>query len=217
MATRVRKAPRPRIKPRVKARRNPVQQRSSATVDAILEAAIQILAREGQAGLTTNAIAARAGISVGSLYQYFPNKQAVVDALLQRHAGRVQPLLAAAVASAAGRPLAAAIDEVVGALIAAEAGDLRMAQIFHQLIPADPNSPIDQFESAIEATLAELLRVSGEVRARDLDLVATLVVRATSGVLRSTARRSPHLLRSPAFAAELAAMLRAYLLTLTAA
>jgi AcrR family transcriptional regulator len=73
------------------ARKQPVQRRSAATVDAILEAAARILETAGFAGYTTNAIAARAGVSVGSLYQYFPNRDALTAALIERESA---PLLA---------------------------------------------------------------------------------------------------------------------------
>ncbi|WP_238418632.1 TetR/AcrR family transcriptional regulator [Gordonia sp. 'Campus'] len=65
-------------------RKTPRQQRSSFTVEMILEAATQLLDAEG-AGLTTNGIAERAGVSVGSIYQYFGDKQAVFDELARRH------------------------------------------------------------------------------------------------------------------------------------
>ena len=61
------------------------QSRAKATVEAIAEAAAQILSRDGLASLNTNAIARRAGVSVGSVYEYFPNKQAIIDMLLDRH------------------------------------------------------------------------------------------------------------------------------------
>ena len=62
----------------------PGQRRSRATVDAILQAAAQILEREGFRRLTTNRVAERAGVSISSLYQYFPNKQALVHELERR-------------------------------------------------------------------------------------------------------------------------------------
>jgi AcrR family transcriptional regulator len=71
-------------------RKSPRQRRSQATVAAIVEAAARILAESGGRGLTTNRIAARAGVSVGSLYQYFPNKHAVLRALLERELGRAE-------------------------------------------------------------------------------------------------------------------------------
>lgn len=67
--------------------RKPVQRRSEATVDTILEAAAQIFRMHGAKGATTNRIAERAGVSIGSLYQYFPNKEALLVALMERHIG----------------------------------------------------------------------------------------------------------------------------------
>lgn len=65
-------------------RRNPRQARSRATYDSILEAAAQVIAREGPQGLTTNRVAERAGVSIGTLYQYFPDKAAIVLAAARR-------------------------------------------------------------------------------------------------------------------------------------
>jgi AcrR family transcriptional regulator len=69
---------------RLKPRKAPSQPRSGHTVDAILEGAAHILEQRGLEGYTTNAIAARAGVSIGSLYQYFPTKDAVTVALIER-------------------------------------------------------------------------------------------------------------------------------------
>ena len=78
-------AARPR-RPPLKPRKSPAQERSRATVEAILQAATYILRRRGYAALTTNAIAERAGVNIASLYQYFPNKEAVFVELCRRHA-----------------------------------------------------------------------------------------------------------------------------------
>lgn len=67
------------------ARRAPRQERSQFTVDAIFEAVARILATQGESALTTNRIAELAGVSVGSLYQYFPSKDAILLAMLDRH------------------------------------------------------------------------------------------------------------------------------------
>lgn len=71
---------------RVSPRKHPTQGRSRETVRAILEGAAQVLEREGYAAATTDRIAERAGVSVGSLYQYFPNKDAILLALGRCHA-----------------------------------------------------------------------------------------------------------------------------------
>src|SRR6266478_7416062 len=70
-------------------RKSPVQARSTASVDAILEATIQVLLQVGKERLTTTNVALRAGVSVGTLYQYFPNKRALLKATLKRHIDEV--------------------------------------------------------------------------------------------------------------------------------
>lgn len=80
----------------IAARKQPVQPRARATVEAILAAAAAILERDGPARLTTNAVAAEAGVSIGSLYQYFPNKQALTAALIERSSENLERSVAQA-------------------------------------------------------------------------------------------------------------------------
>lgn len=84
-------------RPALKPRKNPEQSRSAETVRTILEGAARVLEEQGLAGYTTNAVAERAGVSVGSVYQYFPGKEALTAALVARETG----LLIAAVQEAA--------------------------------------------------------------------------------------------------------------------
>lgn len=79
-------------------RKLPRQTRSRATVDALLEAATQVLVEHGYEKTTTARVAERAGVSVGSLYQYFPNKEALVAALIERHASELVRVAEAAFA-----------------------------------------------------------------------------------------------------------------------
>lgn len=74
-------------------RRQPRQERSQFTLEAIFQAVAQIVATQGEQGLTTNRIAEMAGVSVGSLYQYFPSKDAILQAMLDRHCERVMQAL----------------------------------------------------------------------------------------------------------------------------
>jgi AcrR family transcriptional regulator len=69
----------------IKSRKSPTQARSLFTVNQILEAAAQVFTESGYAGTTTNHIAKRAGVSIGSLYQYFPNKDAILVSLVRMH------------------------------------------------------------------------------------------------------------------------------------
>ncbi|MFN4119033.1 TetR/AcrR family transcriptional regulator [Acidovorax sp.] len=81
-------------------RRTPRQERSQITVDAIFEAVARIVATQGEGALTTNRIAELAGVSVGSLYQYFPSKEAILVAMLDQHCERVMLELDALLARA---------------------------------------------------------------------------------------------------------------------
>lgn len=97
------------------ARKQPVQRRSTVTVDAILEAAARILEQGGFTRYTTNAIAERAGVSVGSLYQYFPNRDALTAALIERESA---PLLAALEQAGAAASCEAALLGLIRASVA---------------------------------------------------------------------------------------------------
>ncbi|MCA9714621.1 MAG: TetR/AcrR family transcriptional regulator [Myxococcales bacterium] len=81
-----------------KPRKWPKQARSQATFDAILDATARILEERGYDDLTTNAVAERAGASIGTLYEYFPNRETLVALLIEREAGRVLAALAASMA-----------------------------------------------------------------------------------------------------------------------
>ena len=81
MATKKASAP---TEGKLQQRRQPTQARSQQTIDTLFKAAAQILDREGEAGLTTNKVAASAGFSIGTLYQYFPSKEVLVQAMATR-------------------------------------------------------------------------------------------------------------------------------------
>lgn len=83
------------------------------TVDAIFEAAIQVLLREGMNGLTTTLVAERAGVSVGTMYQYFPNKQALVFALNERYLRALAERIEATRAALEGARMASMVEALI--------------------------------------------------------------------------------------------------------
>lgn len=93
-------------------RKKPVQGRSRVTVEAIIEAAARLFVRDGYANTTTNRIAELAGVSVGSLYEYFPNKASILLALLTRQVEGTFALMRERLAAVRGRPL----DDIVRTL-----------------------------------------------------------------------------------------------------
>jgi AcrR family transcriptional regulator len=72
---------------RARPRKQPRQARARHTVEAIIEASARILEEQGHGGFTTNAVAELAGVSIGTLYQYFPDKNALLGALIARETG----------------------------------------------------------------------------------------------------------------------------------
>src|ERR1700683_783418 len=94
-------------------RKTPVQARAAVTVQAISEATIQVLLSHGADRLTTTRVAERAGVSVGTLYQYYPNKQSLLFAVLENHLNRVAARGEAALENACHKPLAEMIRDMV--------------------------------------------------------------------------------------------------------
>ena len=100
----------------IKPRRQPRQARSRERVDRILDAAAQLLLEEGYDAVKTNHIARRAGVSIGSIYQFFPNRVAIFHALAVRYLDRISEVLAKKLATAQARPWRAVIDDVIDTL-----------------------------------------------------------------------------------------------------
>ncbi|MDB4989858.1 MAG: uidR [Myxococcaceae bacterium] len=149
----------PRRTPSYKRRKIPRQSRAHATVDAILEAAAQLLSAHPERDFDTNKLAEHAGVSVGTLYQYFPNKGAVLRALIERQASRkldgLQSLLQALGASS----LAQQVEQAIDFIIDSKRENLRLEQAlylhFHRF--GDP-AAIAALESP---ALTALSRITG--------------------------------------------------------
>ena len=146
--------PKHRETPSLEARKQPAQRRSANTVEAILEAAARILETEGLAACSTNAVAQRAGVSIGSLYQYFPNRDALTVALIERETtqllgdlqlasqydkgvDRIAALVKAAVAHQLRRPALARVIDFEERRLPLQERHQRVAHVIHgQLIGA---------------------------------------------------------------------------------
>jgi len=121
--------------PATKPRKSASQERSRLTVDALLEATARVLVKEGYDRASTNRIAVTAGVSVGSLYQYFPSKESLVAALVARHNREMLDVLREAVAQVAGQPVEVVVRELVRATIEAHQVDPALHRIFAEQVP----------------------------------------------------------------------------------
>ena len=121
---------------RVTPRKRPSQARSRETVRAILEAAAHVFEERGPTAATTDAIAERAGVSIGSLYQYFPSKDALLATLSACHLLAAREAMAPAFAAlAAGAPAGEAIPALVRAMVTAHAQRPRLHRILFTEAP----------------------------------------------------------------------------------
>jgi len=205
-----RKAPRKRP---TTPRKSAIQARSVATVEAILRATTRILVREGYDALSTNRVADAAGVSIGSLYQYFPNKESLVAALLDQHLDQMLGLMAAEAPALLGLPLDAAIRRFVELMIDAHRVDPELHRVFVEQIPRFGD--LARIESVQDRGMALARAYLGahalELRVTDLDLAAFLVVTTVEAVTHGAVLTKPELLRSPALIDETTALLVSYL------
>ena len=114
-------------------RKQPIQKRSIATVAAILEGAAQVLERDGSDGFTTNAIAERAGVSIGTLYQYYPDKNAIAAALSRAVRSALVERIASAVEAAQGLSLREGLRLLTNAALQSDAARPRFARALDAL------------------------------------------------------------------------------------
>lgn len=164
-------------------RKTPRQSRSRASYEAVLTAAAQILERDGIAGLNTNAVAERAGVSVGTLYQYFPGKEAIAAELVRRIKAQLLDDLTGALVAAQGRSLREAAQIVLSASIRHHA---RAPELSRELERIEEDLPLDDEVAAITdkvhagliGLLAEHALPAPEVVARDLTAISRGMVHA---------------------------------------
>lgn len=182
-------------------RKRPKQDRAKITCQAILDAAAHILAEEGYPALNTNYLARRAGVSIGSLYQYFPNKEAVVASLIEREVDRDRRFLEALFADVHEAPLDEAVRRLVDAVMDRCEADLVLAVALREQIPrVEWSARMREATSYLEAALAELLQArfpaaDGEHLRRS----AFIVVRAVDGIVNASLFDHPEWLSDMGF------------------
>jgi len=176
----------PRLHPALRPRKRPSQARSRETVRAILEGAARVFATHGYAAGTTNRIAEAAGVSIGSLYEYFPNKDALLLALMEAHIAEGEAILTRAGAEVvrSGVPLDVAIRRFVDAMIEFHARDRRLHRVLFEEAPQPPGvrRRLAEVEDRIAHLVAAFLRGRPEVTTPDTDLAARVLVLAIEGL-----------------------------------
>jgi AcrR family transcriptional regulator len=163
---------------RTNPRKEASQERSRATVDALVEATARILIREGFDKASTNRIAEVAGVSVGSLYQYFPSKEALVAALIDRHNQEVMQIVHGELTEAANLPMEQAVRKLAAVAVKAHRIDPRLHRVLAEQIPRVGRlEKVETFNRQNYALFAAYLEHHrDEIRAVDLGLAAFVCV-----------------------------------------
>jgi AcrR family transcriptional regulator len=163
---------------RTNPRKTASQKRSRLTVNALLEATARILVREGFDKASTNRIADVAGVSVGSLYQYFPSKEALVAALIDRHNQEVMREVQGELSEAVGLPLKQAVRKLVSVAVKAHRVDPKLHRVLAEQIPrVGKLENIESFNRQNYVLFANYLHSRrDEIRAVDLELAAFVCV-----------------------------------------
>jgi AcrR family transcriptional regulator len=159
-------------------RKSASQGRSRLTVDALLEATARILVKEGYDRASTNRIARAAGVSIGSLYQYFPGKEALVAALIDRHMGEMMQLVRGAFLKVASGPVETAVREMVRVMVDAHRVDPRLHRVLVEQTPRIGRlENIEALDREAYAMVRAYLEAhAGELDVANLDLAAFVCV-----------------------------------------
>lgn len=187
-------------------KKKPKQARSRETVETLVEATTRILERDGLEGLTTNRVAEVAGVSIGSLYQYFPNKEALVEEVRSRFAARFEAGILALVARLPTLPPRDAIRGWVDTLIALHAEQPGVHNAVGTGTPPDAQRALLQIVEGYLDAHADRIRRPDRARA------SRVLVETSEALVHETALRAPAMLDDPAWRDEICDLLERYLL-----
>lgn len=177
-------------------RKNASQARSRATVAALVEATARILVRDGFDQASTNRIADEAGVSIGSLYQYFPSKEALVAAVIAHHNRDLMRVVRQAMALAEGEPIAIGIGRLVSAAIEAHRIDAKLHRVLAEQTPrVGALEGIELFHrDAYGLFRAYLEDHRDQLRGLDLNLAAFICVTSIEALTHNAVIHQPDLL-----------------------
>ena len=166
-------------------RKSPVQARSTASVDAILEATIQVLLSVGKERLTTTRVADRAGLSVGTLYQYFPNKTALLKAVLKRHLEGVTQAVELVCDEQVGEPLRKMATALINAFLSAKIRDGKSSVALYSVsADVDGAKIVSQMGIRSQKAIVRMLTTAREPLTTDAHLVSSMLQATMAGVSR---------------------------------
>lgn len=170
----------------LRARKMPQQTRSTVTVEAIHAATIQVLLTVGAVRLTTTRVAERAGVSVGTMYQYYPNKQALMFAIVQRQLVAVERAFLEAAEHLVGHDLETIAHGLADAWLNAKTADVEASRaIYGVAAEFDITALMERGTQRLRHGMARVLETASDARFPDLDGVAFMLLAMLGGSVRA--------------------------------
>ena len=190
-------------------RKLPQQDRSKFTVDAILTATAHILTEEGYDKASTNRIAERAGISIGSLYQYFPNKASLIAALRDRHVSGMMAVIESKLRDLLDAPIEVVLPEIVKASIAAHAINPTLHKVLHEQVPRLNETEMeDRMTNLLRSYLAKQY---DRIDPQQLGYIVFVIERSVEALTHAAVLECSDLLQDGQLEQEINEMLLSYL------
>lgn len=197
----------------VRMRREAASEEGRRIVSSILGAAERLLQRQRYQDITTNRIAEAAGVSVGSFYQYFPNKESVLAELARALERRALELLSARLAHIAGASTGQALREFVGVLFDARMGNLDMRRALLEQVPrdwfADASTRVDA--QVLDLIGAFLVARAGDLEVEDVAAASFVLFHAVEAVVEAAVAARPSLMEDGSLRRELTKLVCSYL------
>jgi AcrR family transcriptional regulator len=171
------------------ARREPTQRRALQTVEAVLDAVVRVLKLHGVDGVTTNRIAQVAGVSIGSVYQYFPDKRAIFRALHDRHVEQISRVIDATLVEQASSSLDDFVRALITALVRAHTKDPEL----HQIMATIPHRAdgVHSLEIRLRNTFKLAITSRARVASRELDRMLFILPHVVDALVHGAAHRRP--------------------------
>jgi AcrR family transcriptional regulator len=169
------------------------------------------LAEEGYDRFTTNRVAEQAGVSIGSLYQYFPNKESLLLALAEHHANQMVQLAEDHLENVDNLSIPEVIQKIIEAAIASHGVNPKLHRVLHEQVPhSQVMQQLDQaqMENLLRSFLAQR---SDQLQSKNLDLTVFMIERTIRAIIYGAITEHPELLKTGELKQELTAMLSAYL------
>lgn len=172
-------------------RKSPIQARSLATVEAIQVATIQVLTAEGLQRCTTTRVAERAGVSVGSLYQYYPNRRCLLAAVLERHLVMVARCVEQACEVQQGSTTQEMARAVATSYLDAKLKEVETSTALYAVLEEHGGARlVKDFRTRTARAIARMLATASDRHFQDADTVSEVVLSAIGGPIRAVLEKS---------------------------